>query len=71
MPKSSREIPVAITQIMDMLARRNMRVGQMFENLFDYMRSMGTDPFYVENDKLVKWFYDYLHSVGINPFDKD
>jgi len=71
MAKTNREIPNALMLIMNDLSRRDMRIGQMFDNLFCYIRSKGTDPFYVENDKLVEWFLEYLNESGINPFRPD
>jgi len=68
--KPNREIPKALLMIMTNLSRRDMRVGQMFSNLFDLIRSQGKNPFYVENDELLKLFFEYINRSGMNPFDE-
>ena len=66
--KPSRSIPHSLVQVMDILAAHDLRVGQMYDNVFSQIRSDGKDPFYVENDELEKYFWDYLTQNGINPF---
>jgi len=66
--KPSREIPTSLTFIMNDLSRKDMRVGQMFSNLFYFIRSKGKDPFYVENEEMVGLFLESLADSGYNPF---
>ena len=67
--KLSRAIPHSLVQVMDILAAHDLRVGQMYDNVFIQIRSDGKDPFYIENNELEKYFWDYLTKMGINPFE--
>ena len=67
--KPSRAIPHSFVQVMDILANHDVRVGQMYDNVFSQIRSEGKDPFYIENGELEKYFWDYLTKMGINPFE--
>ena len=67
----SRNIPNVLLSIMHHLSEKDMRIGQMFDNVFCYIRSKGKDPFYVENGELISFFLEYLNESGINPFRPD
>jgi hypothetical protein len=67
--KLNRTIPHSFVQVMDTLAAHDLRIGQMYDNIFAQIRSDGKDPFYIENDELEKYFWDYLTKMGINPFE--
>lgn len=35
----------------------DLRVGQLFDNLFAKIREDGKDPFYIENDELAEYLW--------------
>jgi hypothetical protein len=66
--KPNREISKSFHQAMDLLAKKDIRLGQMFDNVFAMVRAKGKDPFYIENDELEKFFWKEMMNAGINPF---
>ena len=51
-----RSIPEDLIKHMDTLADQDLRVGQMFERVFQMIKRDHKDPFYVENSEIVNYF---------------
>lgn len=56
----NREIPDDLITLMNYLAKNDLRVGQMFEVIFSKIKKDNLEPFYVENDVLLKYFQDFI-----------
>jgi len=49
-----------IIKLIQKMNNNGLRIGQIMSNLFDQMAAAdGTDPFYVEDEKLLKYFEEY------------
>jgi len=64
-PKTNRAIDPAIFQSMKLIAKKDLRVGQMFDNVFAQIREDGRDPFYIENDIMLIYLLDYLYGTKV------
>jgi hypothetical protein len=59
MKKLDRTIPTDFIEKMNELAKKDLRIGQMFEIIFAIIKSEGKDPFYVENAEMLIYFDNY------------
>lgn len=57
---SDRKVSRSFHQILDLLAEKDLRIGQVFDNIFAHIREEGSDPFYIENDYLENYLWEYL-----------
>lgn len=66
---ANRQIPFTFIKVMTILASNDLRVGQMFDNIFAEIRNDGKDPFYIENKDLEDYFWKYMSDHNIKPFE--
>ena len=59
----SRKVPQSFYQLLEFFAREDNRIGQMMSNLFDFIKSKGKDPFYMENHQLMTMWLQYIHET--------
>ena len=53
---NNRNIPDRFFELMQTLAKKDLRIGQMFDNVFKKIEYDGKDPYYLENDELLTYF---------------
>lgn len=63
MKKLDRTIPTDFIEKMNELAKKDLRIGQMFEIIFNIIKSEGKDPFYVENDEMLIYIKNLLKTT--------
>ena len=65
-----RKIDPRVYEIMELLASKDLRIGQMFDNIFATIRDRHSlDPFYMENEQFLACMDEYLSMANNGLFN--